>query len=57
MCYDVVLMNPLDVIHLGDSLLGFLVGSIANETEATAASSVAILDNDLREGRSALSSC
>ena len=41
------LMNPLNVVHGGDRSFSISLLSIANETEATATTSVTILDDDL----------
>jgi hypothetical protein len=40
-------MNPLDVVHGGDRSFGISLLSVANESKATAATSVTILDDDL----------
>jgi hypothetical protein len=40
-------MNPLDVVHGGDRSFSIGLLGIANETKATAATSVTILDDDL----------
>lgn len=44
-----MLVNALDVVHLSNSLLSFLLTGITNETEATAATSIAVLDDNLGE--------
>jgi hypothetical protein len=41
-------MRLLDVIHVLDGIVGLGVLAEANETEATAATGVAVLDDDLR---------
>jgi len=40
-------MNPLDVVHGGDRSFGIGLLSVANESKATTATSVTILDDDL----------
>lgn len=40
-------MFVLDVVHGGDRLLSILILSESHKSKATAATSVAILDNDL----------
>lgn len=40
-------MFVLDVVHGGDGLLSILILSESHKSKATAATSVAILDNDL----------
>jgi hypothetical protein len=41
-------MRLLDVIHVRDGSIGLGVLAEANETEATAAAGIAVLDDDLR---------
>ena len=44
------LYSLLNVVHLLDSIIGSLLIREANETEATATTSVTVFDNDLYQG-------
>lgn len=42
-------MNILNVVHGGDSSIGISLLAVADETESTAAATVAVLDDDLSD--------
>lgn len=53
--FQSAVMVLLDIVHRGDSSLRIVLVRIANESKATAATGITILDHDLEAGRSHIS--